>query len=54
MSQYERAKTRVKVNSELSEEFEIKVGMDQGSVLSLFLFTLVVDAVTEFARGCAK
>ena len=40
--------------SELSEEFEVKVGMHQGSVLLPFLFALVVDVVTEFARGCAK
>ena len=26
------------------------MGMHQGSVLSLFLFALVVDVVTEFAR----
>ena len=37
----------------MSEEFEVKVEMDQGSVLSLFLFVVVVDVVTEFARGCA-
>ena len=39
---------------ELSEEFEVKVGMRQGSMLSLFYFVVVVDVVTEFARGCAK
>ena len=44
------AKTRVRVDSELSEEFEVKVGMYQGSVLSSFLFALLVDVVTEFAR----
>ena len=38
------------MDSELSEEFEIKVGMHQGSVLSHFLFTVVVGVVTEFAR----
>ena len=36
MSLYEGAKTRVRVNSELSEEFEVKVGMHHGSVLSPF------------------
>ena len=54
MSQYEGAKTRVRVDSELSEELEVKVGVHQGSVLSPFLFALVVDVVTEFYRGCAK
>ena len=51
---YERVKTRVQIDSGLSEEFEeVKVGMHQGSVLSPFLFALVLDVVTEFARGCA-
>ena len=30
------------------------MGMHQGSVLSPFLFAVVVDVVTEFVRGCAK
>ena len=50
MSLYEGAKTRVRVDSELSEEFEVKVGIHQGSVLSPFLFAVVVDVVTESAR----
>ena len=54
MSLYEGAKTRVIVDYELSEELEVKVGKHQGSVLPHFPFALVVDAVTEFARGCAK
>ena len=41
---------RVRVDSELSEEFEVNVGMYQGSVLSPFLFAVVVDVVTEFVR----
>ena len=44
MSQYEGAKTRVKVDHEV--EFEGKVGMHHRSELSL----KVVDVVTEFAR----
>ena len=44
----------VRVDSELSEEPEAKVGLPQGSVLPPFLFTVVVDVVTEFARGCTK
>ena len=54
MSLYEGAKTKVRVDIELSEEFEVRVGMHQGSVLSPFLFAVVVDVVTEFARECAK
>ena len=36
LSLYEGAKTRVRVDSELSEEFEVELGMHQGSVLSYF------------------
>ena len=50
MSLYEGVNTRVRVDYELSEEFEVKVGMHQGSVLSHFVFAVVVDVVTEFAR----
>ena len=50
MSLHEGAKIRVRVDSELSEGFEVKVRMHQGSVLSHFLFVLVVYVVTEFAR----
>ena len=50
MSLYEGAKTRVIVDSELSEEFEVKVGMYQGFVLPPFLFAMVEDVVTKFAR----
>ena len=38
------------MDSELSEEFEVKVGMHQGSVLSPSTFELVFDVVTECAR----
>ena len=44
----ERAKKWVRADSELSEEFEVNVGMNHGSVLSPFLFAFVVDFVTEF------
>ena len=54
MNLYEGAKMTVRVDSELTEELEFKVGMHQGSMLSPFLFALVVDVVTGFARGCAK
>ena len=38
------------MNSELSDELEAKVEIHQGSVLSHFLFVVMVDVVTEFAR----
>ena len=37
MSLLEGATIRVRMDSELSVEFEVNVGMDQGSVLSHFL-----------------
>ena len=50
MSLYEGAKSRVRVDSELSEELVVKVRMCLESVLSPFLFAMVVDVVTGFAR----
>ena len=50
MSLYEGAETKVRVGSGLSEEFSVKVGVHHGSVLSLLLFAMVVDEVTENAR----
>ena len=42
------------MDSELSQEFEAKVGTHQGSVLSPFLFAVEVDVVTKIAKGCNK
>ena len=50
MSLCEGAKTKARVDCELSEEIEVKVGMHQGSVLSPLFLAVVVDVVTEFAR----
>ena len=50
MSLYDGAKTRVSVGSAYSEEFEVNVGVHQGSVLSPLLLAIVVDVVTENAR----
>ena len=44
---HEGAETRVGEDSELLEELDVKVGMLQVSVLSPFLFVVVVDVVTE-------
>ena len=51
MSLYEGAKTRVRVGLELSDEFEVKVGVHQGSVLLPLVFALMVDVVTESVRN---
>ena len=50
MSFYDGAKTRVRVGSAYSEEFEVNVDVYQGSVLSPLLFAIVVDVITENAR----
>ena len=51
MSLFEGAKTRVRVGLKLSEEFEVKVGVHQGSTLSPLLFVIVVDMITESVRN---
>ena len=38
------------MDSELSEELEVNVGMHQGSVLSPFPSAVVLDVVTGFPR----
>ena len=44
------AKTKVRVASELSEEFLVKVDVHQGSVLSPLLFAIVVGIIMEHLR----
>ena len=51
ISLYEGAKTTVRVGLELSEEFEVKVGVHQGSTLSLLVFAMVVNVVMEIVRN---
>ena len=50
MSLYEGAETKVRVGSGLSEEFSVKVGVHQGSVLSPKLFAMVIDEVMKNVR----
>ena len=50
MSLCDGAKTRVRVGSACSEEFEVKISIHQGSVLWPLLFAIVVDVLTENAR----
>ena len=52
-SLYENARSRVRVNDTFSDEFEVKVGVHQGSVLSPLLFIMVLEALSlEFRSGC--
>ena len=46
-------RSRTRVNSSFSEEFEVKVGVHQGSVLSPLLFFIVLEALSrKFCVGC--
>ena len=50
---YEDVRSRVRVGSGCSAEFGVKVGVHQGSVLSLLLFIIVLEALSrEFRTGC--
>ena len=49
---YSSARSRVHVDEGYSEEFEVKVGVPQGSVLSPLLFIIVLEALSrEFHCG---
>ena len=49
---YANARSRVHVGEGYSEEFEVKVGVHQGSVLSPLLFIIVLEALSrEFCSG---
>ena len=50
MSLYKGCKTAVSVNGELSSSFSVKVGVHQGSALSLLLFIMVMDILAEDRR----
>ena len=50
MSIYHGTNTKVKVGSELAEEFLVQVGVHQASVLLLLLFMIAVDAIMENAK----
>ena len=44
---YANARSRVRVCEGYSEEFEVKVGVHQGSVLSPLLFIIVLEALSR-------
>ena len=49
---YSNAKSRVHAGEGYSEEFEVEVGVHQGSALSLLLFIIVLEALSrEFCCG---
>ena len=47
MYTYVDARTAVRVGNGLSEDFEVKVGVHQGAVLSPLLFIIVMQAITK-------
>src|SRR5206468_3840554 len=49
-SMYDDVKTAVKVRDNISEDFDVKVGVHQGSVLSPLLFIIVLDALSMQSR----
>ena len=49
---YSNARSRIHVGEGYSEEFEVKVGVHQGSVLNPLLFIIVLEALSrEFRCG---
>ena len=50
MSLYKGCKTAVSADGELPSSFSVKVGVHQGSALSPFFFTMVMDVLTEDVR----
>lgn len=48
---YAGATTSVKSTNGISEEFEVKVGVHQGSVLSPLLFIIVMEALSSYFRS---
>ena len=52
-SMYKDVRSRVRVGDGYSEEFDVGVGVHQGSVLSPLLFIIVLEALSrEFRTGC--
>ena len=47
---YQNARSQVRVNNVLSDVFDVKVGVHQGSVLSPLLFIIVLEALSREFR----
>ena len=52
MALYTEDCTVVRTDAGLSESFEVRVGLDQGSVLSPLLFAAVIYVVSSEVRRC--
>jgi len=50
---YERASTSVRTQDGAIEDFPITIGLHQGSTLSPYLFTLVLDVLTKHIQELA-
>ena len=49
---YWHGKSKVWINNSFSKDFDVKVGIHQGSVLSPFLFVIVLDTLSrDFSTG---
>ena len=48
---YEGVTTKINTTTEVSESFEVKIGVHQGSASSPYLFILVLD---ELLKGVAR
>jgi len=44
---YANARSRVRINGQYSDKFEVAVGVHQGSVLSPLLFIVVFEALSR-------
>ena len=52
-STYSNARSRVRIGNGLSDEFEVNVGVHQGSCLSPLLFVIILEALScEYRTGC--
>ena len=50
---YHNTSTGVRVGSSISDPFEVKVGVNQGSVFSPLLSIMVLEALSiEYRTGC--
>ena len=51
---YSNTKSRVRVGDGSSDEFEVKVGVHQGLVLSPLLFTVLLEALSQDVRAAVS